>query len=136
MRPAKPLAFGVLDVGNGRSVPHIGLPGNPVSALVAFEQFCRPAILKMLGRKNLKKPEIQAVLRDPIVNYDGRRVYARTVITKEDGTYYASLTGPQGSNILTSLARANGLAICPENVARLEPGESVQVQMLDWPEGS
>jgi len=116
-------------------VPHIGLPGNPVSALVAFEQFCRPAILKMLGRKNLKKPEIQAVLRDPIVNDDGRRVYARTIITKEDGTYYASLTGPQGSNILTSLAAANGLAICPANVARLEPGESVQVQMLDWSEG-
>ena len=134
MRPARPLAFGALHAPDGRRVPHIGLPGNPVSALVAFEQFCRPAILKMLGRTQLAKPTVQAVLRDPIHNFDGRRVYARAIVTKEDGHYYASLTGPQGSNILTSMARANGLAICPEDVTEVPAGETAEVQMLDWPE--
>ena len=105
-----------------------------MSALVAFEQFCRPAILKMLGRAQLAKPTVQAVLRDPIHNYDGRRVYARAIVTKEDGRYYASLTGPQGSNILTSMARANGLAICPEDLTEMPAGATAEVQMLDWPE--
>jgi molybdopterin molybdotransferase len=115
-------------------VPHIGLPGNPVSAMVAFEQFCRPAILKMLGRTSFVKPTVQATLRDPIHNTDGRRVYARAVVTRENGEFYASLTGPQGSNVLTSMSRANGLAICPEDVPKMKPGQRVQVQMLDWPE--
>jgi molybdopterin molybdotransferase len=134
MRPARPLAFGTLHAPDGRRVPHIGLPGNPVSALVAFEQFCRPAILKMLGRTHFAKPTVQAVLRDAISNFDGRRVYARAIVTKEDGRYYASLTGPQGSNILTSMARANGLAICPENMTEMPAGDTTEVQMLDWPE--
>jgi molybdopterin molybdotransferase len=134
MRPARPLAFGTLNAPDGRHVPHIGLPGNPVSALVAFEQFCRPAILKMLGRTNFVKPTVQAVLRDAIPNFDGRRVYARVIVTKEDGGYYASLTGPQGSNILTSMSRANGLAICPEDLPELHAGATAEVQMLDWPE--
>ena len=135
MRPAKPLAFGVLRGNDGRSVPHLGLPGNPVSAMVAFEQLGRPALLKMQGRKELDKPTIQAVLEDPIVNGDGRRVYARAIVTKRNGTYYAKLTGPQGSNILTSMAKANGLAICPEDVPVMHKGQLVQVQMLDRDEG-
>jgi molybdopterin molybdotransferase len=134
MRPAKPLAFGSLRGPGGRPVPHIGLPGNPVSALVAFEQFCRPALLKMLGRTGFAKPTVQAILRDPIHNTDGRRVYARALVSREDGEFYASLTGPQGSNVLTSMSRANGLAICPEDVPEMKPGQRVQVQMLDWPE--
>jgi len=134
MRPARPLAFGALHAPDSRRVPHIGLPGNPVSALVAFEQFCRPAILKMLGRVQLAKPTVQAVLRDTIHNFDGRRVYARAIVTREDGRYYASLTGSQGSNILTSMARANGLAICPEDASEVPAGETAEVQMLDWPE--
>lgn len=134
MRPAKPLAFGVLRGGGGRPVPHLGLPGNPVSAMVAFEELGRPALLKMMGRRDPGKPVIEAVLEDPIVNVDGRRVYARAIITKRNGVYYASLTGPQGSNLLTSMARANGLAICPEDVPVLGIGQRVRVQMLDWEE--
>ncbi|MQG76529.1 MAG: molybdopterin molybdotransferase MoeA [SAR202 cluster bacterium] len=134
MRPARPLAFGALHAPDGSRVPHIGLPGNPVSALVAFEQFCRPAILKMLGQTNFAKPTVQATLREAIHNFDGRRVYARAIVTKEDGRYYATLTGPQGSNILTSMARANGLAICPENLTEMPAGATAEVQMLDWPE--
>ena len=132
MRPAKPLAFGTLRGPGGRKVPHLGLPGNPASAMVAFEQLGRPAVLKMMGRTNLEKPAVEAVLEDPIINYDGRRVYARAIVRKINQTYYARLTGPQGSNILTSMARANGLAICPEDLEVMEKGRVVQVQMLDW----
>ena len=134
MRPAKPLAFGVLNAGENRKVPLLGLPGNPVSALVAFEQFGRAAIRRMLGKPDAPKPTITAVLDDPIHNTDSRRVYARAVVRLEDGVYRASLTGDQGSNLLTSMARANGLAICPEDIPVKQAGETVQVQMLDWTE--
>ncbi len=134
MRPAKPLAFGVLDGPGGRRVPHLGLPGNPVSALVGFEQIGRPAILKMLGKTRYARPTLRATLEEPINNFDGRRVYARAIVTRRDGAYYARLTGHQNSNILTSMSRANGLAICPEDVAVKEAGEEVEVQMVDWPE--
>ena len=132
MRPAKPLAFGTMRGAEGRPIPHLGLPGNPVSAMVAFEEFVRPTLLKMMGRANLEKPTVEAVLEEPIVNEDGRRVYARAVVTKREDTYYARLTGSQGSNVLTSMAKANGLAICPEDVPLLKKGERVLVQMLDW----
>ena len=133
MRPAKPLAFGAIRGPRG-PVPHLGLPGNPVSAVVAFEEFARPAILRMLGKERLAKPTIEAVLEGPIHNFDDRRVFARVEVTRRDGTYYANPTGPQGSNILTSMSRANGLAICPEDVPMMESGQVVRVKMLDWNE--
>ena len=105
-----------------------------MSALVAFEQFARAAIYKMMGKTRYAKPTIRAVLDEPIYNTDGRRVYARAVVTRRNGAYHARLTGHQSSNLLTSMARANGLAICPEDVPRKEIGEIVEVQMLDWPE--
>lgn len=134
MRPAKPLAFGALNAPDGRQVPHLGLPGNPVSALVAFEQFGRAAIRRMLGRPDASKPTISAVLDEPIYNTDNRRVYARAVVRRQNDAYHAELTGDQSSNLLTSMARANGLAICPEDLPRKDAGEMVEVQMLDWTE--
>lgn len=134
MRPAKPLAFGHLNDPKGKPVPMLGLPGNPVSAMVAFEMFARPAIRTMLGRKRLGRPTVEGVLTGPIHNFDGRRVYARVEVTKTDGVYYAAPTGPQGSNILTSMSRANGLAICPHDVPAMTQGETVQIIMLDWNE--
>ena len=134
MRPAKPLAFGVILGPGGKRVPHLGLPGNPVSSMVAFEEFARPAILRMLGKTRLAKPVIEAVLEGPLYNTDERRVFARVEVTRRDGSYYATPTGPQGSNILTSMARANGLAICPEDVPVMEAGRSVKVKMLNWNE--
>jgi molybdopterin molybdotransferase len=134
MRPAKPLAFGLLGSTDGRGVPLLGLPGNPVSSMVAFEQFGRPAVHKMMGRPASIRPVIKAVLDEPIHNTDGRRVFARAVVTKRDRVYHVRLTGDQGSNLLTSMARANGLAICPEHVPRMEAGQTVDVQMIDWPE--
>ena len=138
MRPAKPLAFGMLRAvgsdGASRTVPLLGLPGNPVSAMVAFEMFARPAIRTMLGRQRLARPTVDGILTDPIYNSDGRRVYARVEVEKRDGVYYANPTGPQGSNILTSMSRANALAICPEEVPRKDAGEQVKIIMLDWNE--
>lgn len=135
MRPAKPLAFGTLRASGGRALPHLGLPGNPVSAMVAFEQFGRPAIRVMMGKTALPKPTVNAILDDPIENYDGRRVYARVVVYRDsDGRLRAKSTGSQSSNVLTSMATANGLAICPHDLARKEAGEIATVQMLDWPD--
>ena len=134
MRPAKPLAFGVLRTDEGGEVPHLGLPGNPVSAMVAFEQFARPAIHKMMGKSVVRKPRITAVLDEPIYNTDGRRVYARAIISKRNGAYHARLTGNQSSNLLTSMASANGLAVCPEDLPMKKAGEVVEVLMLDWSE--
>ena len=134
MRPAKPLAFGVLRSQDGRTVPHLGLPGNPVSAQVAFEQFGRAAISKMMGKTEFRKPVVNAILDDSIYNEDGRRMYARVVVSSKDGKYHAKLTGAQGSNLLTSMTLANGLAICPEGVAIKRSGDSIEVQMLDWSE--
>ena len=74
------------------------------------------------------------MLTGPIHNADGRRVYARVEVERRNGTYYAKPAGPQGSNILTSMSRANGLAICPENLATKRAGERVRIIMLDWNE--
>jgi molybdopterin molybdotransferase len=134
MRPAKPLAFGHLSGDGGKDIPLLGLPGNPVSAMVAFEMFARPAIRAMLGRPNLPRPSVAGVLTAPIFNYDGRRVYARVEVELREGVYYATPTGPQGSNILTSMSRANGLAICPEDQPSKNAGETVRILMLDWNE--
>jgi molybdopterin molybdotransferase len=128
MKPGKPLAFGEI-----QGVPLLGLPGNPVSAMVSFEQFARPAILKMLGKTRLRKPTVEAILEQDVES-SGRRNFKRAMITKRDGEYYASVTGPQGSGVLTSMVRANGLAIIPEGIRHMKAGERVTVQMLDWPE--
>ena len=123
MKPARPLAFGVLKSEDGkRRVPHLGLPGNPVSSMIAFEQFGRPALRKMQGHKNLTKPTVTAIMEDTVVNTDARRVFARGVVTRRNGQYYVKTTGPQGSGILTSMSLANGLAIVPEEVAEVGPG--------------
>lgn len=138
MKPGKPLAFGTLTrKAPGQpeeKVPHLGFPGNPVSSMITFELFARPAILKMLGKKDLAKPAIEAIIENPITNTDGRRIYARAAVNKRNGRYFASLTGPQGSGILTSMAQANGLVVVPEDVESIKAGDAVQVLMLDWGE--
>ncbi len=134
MRPAKPLAFGHLNNEEGDPIPLLGLPGNPVSAMVAFEMFARPAIRAMLGLPRLPRPTVEGVLTGPIYNGDGRRVYARVQVKRRNGTYYASPTGPQGSNILTSMSKANGLAVCPENLPWKMAGDRVRIIMFDWNE--
>jgi len=138
MKPGKPLAFGRIKgidrTGVPRNIPHLGLPGNPVSSMVTFEMFARPAILKMMGKKNLNKPTIEAVLEETVINTDGRRIYSRAIIEQCNGHYQARLTGAQGSGILTSMSQAKGLVIIPEDRKEVKTGETVQVMMLDWNE--
>jgi len=129
MKPGKPLAFGVIG-----GVPHLGLPGNPVSSMITFELFARPAILKMMGKKNLSKPSVRAIMESSIENSDGRRIFARAVVRRENDRYFARVTGPQGSGILTSMARANGLVVVPEDAKAVKEGDTVEVLMLDWSE--
>lgn len=140
MKPGKPLAFGVIKgvrrAGTETSIPHLGLPGNPVSAMITFELFARPVILKMMGRENLARPTIEAVLEGSVVNRDLRRIFARVVVERRGGQYFARLTGPQGSGILTSVSLANGLAIIPEDREKVAAGDRVQVMMLDWRKGN
>lgn len=129
MKPGKPLAFGKI-----RGMPHLGLPGNPVSSLLSFELMARPAILLMQGKTRLHRPVIEAVFDDEITRKDDRRHYVRVVVEKRDGVYHARLTGDQGSGILTSMVRATGLAIISETATRAQRGERLPVIMLDWPE--
>ena len=137
-KPGKPLAFGMIRaLGGGdeiKRIPLFGLAGNPVSAMLNFELFARPAMFKMMGRQKLAKPMIEATIEEPIVNTDGRRIFARAIVQKRNGKYFARLTGPQGSGILTSMTLANGLVIVPEDAPGVEEGDSVQVMMLDWGE--
>lgn len=136
MRPGKPLAFGVFNGPGGHKVPHLGLPGNPVSSMVSFELFGRPAIFTMLGRADWARPTVRAIARQDLVNNDARRFYARCVVsTGQDGRYYADLTGPQGSGILTSMSAANGLAVVPEDRSLAKAGDEIEVIMLDWEHG-
>lgn len=135
MRPAKPLAFGVLERKDGTKVPHLGLPGNPVSAMVAFEQFGRSAIRLMMGKPLADKQTVDAVMDDPIRNFDGRRVYARVLVYRDgSGGYRAKSTGNQSSGVLSSMAQANGLAICPDDIGMIDVGEVARVELLDWPD--
>jgi molybdopterin molybdotransferase len=113
-------------------MPHLGLAGNSVSCMVNYELFVRPAILKMMGRKNLFKPLIEAIMEDDISNNDGRRIFARVILEKREGQYFARLTGPQGSGILTSMSLANGLAIVPEDKQHVRKGDRLQIMMPDW----
>ena len=129
MRPAKPLAFGLLKAQNGNTTPHIGLPGNPVSAQVAFIQFGRPAIRKMQGFPYLPLPRIRALLDNPIHNPDGRRTYARVTIYKKDDIVRATTTGTQSSGVLTSMVKADGFAVCPEDTSILDPGTEVEIEI-------
>jgi molybdopterin molybdotransferase len=129
MKPGKPLAFGQI-----RGVPLLGLPGNPVSAMVTLELFARPAILRMQGKTRLEKTIIEAKLIDAIPRKDKRRHYLRVIVERQDRQYRANLTGDQGSGILLSMVRSQGLAIIPEDVDHLPAGARVAVMMLDWPE--
>ena len=126
MRPGKPLAF-----GHVHGVPYFGLPGNPVSALMTFEVFVRPALLKLAGRRRWDKLAVSATLAEPMES-DGRETYMRVVVTRQPGGGYVARTaGDQGSAVLSALARANGLLILPEGVTRPSPGAQFTVWLLD-----
>lgn len=127
MRPGKPLAFGTY-----HGVPYLGLPGNPVSAMVSFERFVRPAILKLAGCKEFARPELTVLFQEEIWS-DGRETYVRAIVTRTAEGYEAISTGSQGSHVLTSLVKANALVIIPEGVQKVETGTPLRAMMIDWP---
>jgi molybdopterin molybdotransferase len=127
MRPGRPLAFGQLG-----GVPLLGLPGNPVASAISFELFGRPAIARMLGRRSWDRPEVEARLADGSVdNYDARRSFYRVHVRREGDGRIARLTGPQGSGILSSMVRANGLMVVGEDTPRVSAGDQVTVRLLE-----
>jgi molybdopterin molybdotransferase len=126
MRPGKPLAFGTIGMK-----PVFGLPGNPVSSMVSFEQFVRPSLLKMMGHRQLFRPVIEAILKEDIRIEPGRRHFIRAFVSFESNHYFVTITGAQGSDILRSMVRANGLIAIPEDREIARAGEKVKVQLLD-----
>jgi len=128
IKPAKPLAFGVID-----GTPVFGLPGNPVSSLVSFELFARPALLLMMGHAARFRPEVtataeRALRRKP----DGKLHLDRVRVHGEGDSFLAARTGDQASNVLSATAAANGLALLPDGDGVPEGG-AVRVMRLDWP---
>lgn len=129
MRPGKPVAFGQIS-----GVPLLGLPGNPVSAAVTFELFGRPVIRKLLGYTRLLHPQVEVVVEDGVEDVAMRRHYVRARVEWRNGRFVAHTTGNQGSNITTSLLNANALVIVPEGGVKVNPADTAQAIMLDWPE--
>jgi molybdopterin molybdotransferase len=125
IRPGQPLAFGKIQ---GKLA--FGLPGNPVSSMVTFEQLVRPAMLKMSGHRSYGRPLVQAVFQEKFSKRTDRRHFLRGVLTREDGIFKVRTTGDQGSGILTSMVKANCLIDVPVEVERLNPGDLVTVQLL------
>ena len=126
MRPGRPLAFGKLG-----SKFLFGLPGNPVSAMVSFEQFVRPAILKMAGHRNIFRGTIRAAMQQTIKKNTGLTYFLRGIIKEENGRCMVRITGEQGSGILKSMVLANCLIILPEEISVANEGDEVLVQVLD-----
>ncbi|MCP4589460.1 MAG: molybdopterin molybdotransferase MoeA [bacterium] len=125
MKPGRPLAFGAVD-----GIPLLGLPGNPVAAMLSTELFGRPAIFKMRGLTDWPHPTVRARLRQSIERKDGRRHYLRVRVYQTEAGYEAALTGDQGSGILNSLVEADGLAVIPGEADYLPVGAEVEVLLL------
>jgi len=126
MRPGKPLAFGAIG-----GTPLFGLPGNPVSAMVTFEQFVRPYLLKMQGHTRILRQTLKATCAQDLHKGAGVKNFLRAVVAKEKGRYSVRLTGAQGSGVLTSMIHANAFIVLDESVTAVKKGEKVTVQMLD-----
>ena len=130
MQPAKPFAFGLIG-----GTPLFGLPGNPVSVMVAFEQFARPALLHMMGARALFRPRVTGVLESGGHTDPEKTVFLRASAEWSEGAWRAVLSGSQSSNVLTALARGNCFAVVPRGTADVEPGGAVELEMFGWPEG-
>lgn len=125
VRPGQPVAF-----GNIQGTLAFGLPGNPVSSMVIFEQLVRPAMRKMSGFRGYGRPVVQAAFQETFRKRPDRRHFLRGILQLEDGRLTVRTTGDQGSGILTSMVKANGLIDVPEEVEQVNPGDVVNVQIL------
>lgn len=131
MQPGKPFAFGSI---NG--VPLFGLPGNPVSTFISFEQLVRPAILHMMGATNILRTQVRGTMGEDIETNEGKIVFVRVMLAQDkDGTFVAVKSGGQGSNMHSSLATADAFAAVPVGVGSVSAGDDVPLEMFRWPEG-
>jgi len=128
MSPGMPQGFGV--IGPDRT-PFFGLPGNPVSALVSFEVFVRPALRRMLGAEPLQRPTVTARAVEALRAPPGRRAYVRVHLQVTDGAYVVAPVGGSGSHLLAGMAAANALAVVPEHVTEVAAGDPVTVLLLE-----
>jgi molybdopterin molybdotransferase len=127
MRPGAPLAFGLL-----KGIPWLGLSGNPVSAMVSFELFVRPALRKMQGHANIFRRTSTVTLEEEVKIAAKLTHFLRAFVTRQaDGTLTARLTGHQSSGALTSMAKANALLIVPEKNQKVPKGAHLKALMLD-----
>lgn len=130
MKPAKPFAFGTLG-----GVPFFGLPGNPVSAAIAYEQLVRPALLAMQGATKLFRPVVKAIAGVKFRSDPDRLEFARIALeTDRRGRVVAVPSGGQGSHVLSALAAADGLALIPVGVDEVKAGQSIEVELFRNPE--
>jgi molybdopterin molybdotransferase len=125
MQPGMPQGFGQIE-----GKPYFGLPGNPVSVFVSFEVFVRPAILKMLGRTQLDRPEVTATLTADVRGPKGKLQFARVEVRRGAGGWEATPTGGRGSNLISTVARANGLALVPAGTETALAGSDVKVMLF------
>jgi molybdenum cofactor synthesis domain-containing protein len=131
IKPAKPFAFGTLAAGE-RTVPVLGLPGNPVSALVSFELLARPALRQMMGHRRPERPRIRAIADDGLRRRPDDKLHLVRVHARfgEDGRLHVRSTGPQGSHQLAATAAADALAFVPDGDG-IAPGGEVDVMLID-----
>ncbi|MGF1666767.1 MAG: gephyrin-like molybdotransferase Glp [Acidimicrobiia bacterium] len=127
MQPAKPFAFGAIG-----STPLFGLPGNPVSVMVAFEQFARPALLKMMGSHFLFRPRLPGSMTHRVQTDPEKTVFLRVMV--ELPGFAATSAGEQSSNVLSAAANADAFAVVPTGVGAVEEGGAVSLEMFGWPE--
>jgi len=125
MRPGKPLAFGEID-----ETPVIGLPGNPVSSMVCFELFVRPALLKLMGHTRLESPMVRPRALESMRSSAGKRTYVRVTVRRDGDELVCAPAGEQDSFRLTSMTEGNGLAVIPEGTT-IHAGDAVSVIVLD-----
>ena len=125
MRPGKPLAFGQI-----HGTPVIGLPGNPVSSMVCFALFVRPALLRLMGHRDLTHPRVQAIAGEPLSSAQGKRTFLRVEVKRTTDGLLCTSAGDQSSYRMSSLVAGNGLAVLREDQT-IAPGEYVDVLALD-----
>ena len=134
IKPGHPVAFGVLQRNNDSASKDtfvFGLPGNPVSSMVCFEEFVAPALRRMMGHARIYRRTMAARLTHNVKHQPGRTEFIRVTLAQEEGGYSATSTGAQGSGMLLSMARADGLMVVPAECEGILAGEQVAVQLLD-----
>jgi molybdopterin molybdotransferase len=131
LRPGSPMSFGFLRLAGKPAVPLFGLPGNPASAFVTFELFVRPFLLKLAGHRRIHRPVLWATALEPLPSTGRLTHFHRVRLEHDAGGTRARLTGSQGSGLVQSLGRAEGLAVVPIGSEPIEVGRSVEVILLD-----